>query len=186
MMPIGSRVTVDTSGLDGLVSEAKKRSITLKAVRAGIKVLVPAARANAPRRPGSGALKQSQAYRAAKGRKGKTIAFAVQGARKNKEKVYKGKVIKPGSYDHLVQGGTRPHRTGAGEKLSRFVTLVNSTKAIPGTSQSTGRRHPGAKANPYRRRAFESRQQAVIAATEAKAGEELQKEIERQASRMKT
>ena len=46
-----------------------------KGVRAGIKVLLPPARAGAPKR--SGALKQAQGTKAKKGRKGKTLAFAV-------------------------------------------------------------------------------------------------------------
>lgn len=154
-MAVGLKVQVDTSGISGVVSEAKTRNITMKGLRAGIKSLVPASRAGAPQR--SRALKQAQGYRVAKGRRGRTISFAVQGAKAKYQKTYKGKVVKPGNYDHLVQGGTAPHRLGKGEKLSRLRVTKSSENVQPATSQSTGGRHPGAKPNPYRRRAYEAK-----------------------------
>jgi hypothetical protein len=95
-MRVGTRAVIDTSGIRALVSEAQTRSITLKGVRAGIKVLLPVAKAGAPRRKGSGALKQSQGTKAVKGRKGKTGSYAIQGAKVSKTKTFKGKKIIPG------------------------------------------------------------------------------------------
>jgi hypothetical protein len=179
-MPVGMKVTVetDTRGLSAVVGEAKTRNICLKGVRAGIKVLVGPAKAGAPKR--SGALKQAQGYKAAKGRKGKTIAFGVQGARSSAQRTYKGKVVKPGKYDHLVQGGTKPHRLGKGEKLAtqRIGKLADVFK--PGTSQSSGERHPGAKPNPYRKRAFQAVKDQIGQAVNTAMGEEVQKIIARQ------
>jgi hypothetical protein len=173
MPPVGMKVEIDTRGFQGIVSEAKSRNVTLKGVRAGIKVLVGPAKGGAPRR--SGALRQSQGYRAAKGRKGKTIAFAVQGARKAFEKTYKGRRTVPGFYDHLVQGGTRPHRLGKGEKLERFDARKTADVFKPGTSQTTGGVHPGAKPNPYRRRAYQSNKDQIGRAVLQTMGVELQK-----------
>lgn len=164
-MPIGMRVAVDISGITGLVSEAKQRNITLKAVRAGIKILQPIAKANAPRRKGSGALRQSQGTKAAKGKRGQTVAYAVQGAKTKFQKMVKlpgyrqpVKVV-PAFYDHLVQGGTKPHKLRGGQ-------------------------HPGAKANPYRRRAYESVKSQIGAKMNEVMGIEVQKAIEKQAAKL--
>lgn len=152
--PVGLVTKVDVSGITGFVSEAKTRNITMKGLRAGIKLLVPAARANAPK--ATGTLKRAQGYRVAKGRRGKTISFAVQGAKKKYESKV-GKVVhKPMKYDHLVQGGVRPHRLGKGEKLDRVRVTRSSENFVPGTAQTAGGMHPGVKPNPYRRRAFDS------------------------------
>ncbi len=134
---VGTRVVIDTSGIRELVSEAQTRGITLKGVRAGIKVLLPKAKAGAPKRPGSGALKQAQGTKAVRGKKGKTGSYAVQGAKTKTQKMVrvkgssKARLTIPAKYDHLVQGGTKPHSVGK-------------------------RKHPGARPNPYRKRAYEA------------------------------
>lgn len=179
--PVGMKIEVDVRGFSSLISAVQTRTVTLKAVRAGIKVLIGPAKAGAPRR--SGALKQSQGSRAAKGRKGKTIAFAVQGARNAVQKTYKNRVVKPGKYDHLVQGGTRPHRLGKGEKLAREAIAKFGTAFKPGTSQTTGGMHPGAKPNPYRKRAFAAVKDRVAAEINRVAGLELQKIIDKAGAR---
>lgn len=181
--PIGMKVEVDVRGFQGVVSTAQTRSITLKGVRAGIKVLVGPAKAGAPKR--SGALKQAQGYRAAKGRKGKTIAFAVQGAKVATTKTYKGRTVKPGKYDHLVQGGTRPHRLGKGEKLSRTVSTKAADIFKPGTAQTSGGRHPGAKPNPYRRRAYQAHKDAIGAAVQKAMSDDLNKVLAREAAKLR-
>jgi hypothetical protein len=175
------KVELDTRGFQGVVTEAQSRGMTLKGVRAGIKVLIAPAKAGAPRR--SGALKAAQGYKAAKGRKGKTIAYAVQGARVAAQRTYRGKTVKPGKYDHLVQGGTRPHRTGKGEKLAREAIRKFATVFKPGTSQTTGGMHPGAKPNPYRKRAFQTVKAVMTAAVSKAMGDELRRVLAREAAK---
>jgi hypothetical protein len=158
-MRVGTRAVIDTSGIRALASEAQTRSITLKAVRAGIKVLLPVAKAGAPRRQGSGALKQSQGTKAVKGRRGKTGSYAVQGAKTKTQKVVKGKIVKPGKYDHLVQGGTKPHMAGK-------------------------RKHPGAKPNPYRKRAYEGLKSEIGSMVASVMAVEVQKTISKNAAKL--
>lgn len=157
-MQLQASVKVNTEGFNVLISEAKKRRVTLKGVKAGIRVLQGAAKAQAPYRVRSRALKQAQGVKAKTGSKGKTVSFAVQGARRRVVKFVKlrgyrtpQKVV-PANYDHLVQGGTKPHRLGTGETLGRIAK--GRRKAIKATSQTTGGQHPGTKANPYRMRAY--------------------------------
>lgn len=101
--PIGVQVFSNFPGLDAIAKLAKQRAITLKAVKAGAKIVQRAAKANAPRR--SGALKQSIGIKAAKGTRGKTLAFVVIGARAKVEKVFRGRKVKPSKYSHLVEKG---------------------------------------------------------------------------------
>lgn len=183
MAGVGMKVELDTRGFQGVISEAQSRNMTLKGVRAGIKVLVGPAKAGAPRR--SGALKAAQGSKAAKGRKGKTIAYAVQGARAKYQKTYRGRAVKPGKYDHLVQGGTRPHRLGKGEKLAREAIQKFATVFKPGTAQATGGMHPGARANPYRKRAFEAVKAAISAAVSKAMGDDLRRVLAREAAKMR-
>ena len=158
-MRVGTRAVVDTSGIRDLVTAAQFRSITLKAVRAGVKVLLPVAKAGAPRRPGSGALKQSQGTKAVKGRKGRTGSYAVQGAKAKTQKIVKGKIVKPGKYDHLVQGGTKPHMVGK-------------------------KKHPGARPNPYRKRAYETVKGTIGDVMTGVMAVEVQKEIAKNSARL--
>ncbi len=187
------RVTVktDTSGIDAVISVARQRGITLAGAKAAGKPLKNAARSGAPKRPGSGTLKQAQGIKAAKGTKaGTTASFAVQGARKKVVKMVKlrGKKkpvkVVPAFYDHLVQLGTRPHALGKGESLGRDVTKRRKT-AVVRTGQTTGK-HPGAKANPYRKRAWESVKNQAGAAAMKAMGAATQKEIDRQAAKIRT
>jgi hypothetical protein len=179
---IGGTVKVDVSGAMALLSEAKQRRVTLKGVKAGAKLLKLAARSEAPARPGSGALQQAQGVKAEKGRQGKTISFAVQGARKNVVRMVRtGRSKKPQKaipalYDHLVQLGTRPHATRKGSRLTK------GKKAAVG---QIGSAHPGAKANPYRRRAWARvKGEAGRVTLEAMAAE-LQKVLAKQAAKVK-
>lgn len=184
-MSIGAKVNIDTRGFKSVVSEAKTRGITLKGVKAGVRVLQAAAKAEAPRRPGSGALKAAQGVLAKKGRKGTTISFAVQGARKRvvryvKLRKYKSpqKVV-PAFYDHLVQGGTKPHRLGKGESIGRAAR--GRQKARAATKQLTGKKHPGTQPNPYRQRAWNAVKNEVASETLRAMGEELRKIVAKSA-----
>jgi hypothetical protein len=162
---IGANVKVDTSGFVSVVSEAKTRGITLKGVKAGIRILQTAAKTAAPRRARSGALRRAQGVKARKGWAGSTTSYAVQGARVRvvnfvRLKKYRKPVkVVPANYDHLVLGGTRPHRLGKGERLRRPKTKRrkrrNRKTPLLMTFQTTGGKHPGTKPNPYRKRAWE-------------------------------
>lgn len=177
---ISGKVSVDTSGFKFLVAENKKRDVTLKGAKAGGKVLERAAKATAPTR--TRMLRKAQGVKAAKGRKGSTIAFAVQGARKRTEAMVvppgrkKPERVVPAFYDHLVQGGTRPHSVSKGQRLERKQKTNKKGrlygKMVAQTDQ-TGRQHPGARANPYRKRAWETvKSEAGRSTLEAMAKEE--------------
>jgi hypothetical protein len=180
------RVEVSTAGIDAVLSEAKKRNITLKGARAAAKILKAAARGEAPKR--SGATKQAQAVKAEKGKKGATISFAVQGVKKKFVKMYRRpgrkepeKVV-PAFIDHLIQLGTKPHRTGKGESLGRSATSRRAE--VKRTNQATGGKHPGAKPNPYRQRAWLAVKDRAGAACVAEMAKGTQKEIERAAAKV--
>lgn len=102
---IGVQTFTNFPGLDAIEKTAKRRALTLKAVKAGAKLIQSAAKSNAPRR--SGALKQSIGIKAGKGTRGKTLAFAVIGSRAKVEKSWRGKKVKPSKYARLVEQGTR-------------------------------------------------------------------------------
>lgn len=141
-------------GLDAIEKTAKKRAITQKAVKAGAKLVQQGAKSRAPKR--SGALKTSIGIKAGKGTKGKTIAFAVIGARAKVERTYKGRIAKPSKYAHLVEKGTKAH----------FVRK---------------RRHPGAKAKPFLAPALEGQRAAVGRAILDALAAEIQKVLAKQA-----
>lgn len=165
-MPVGVKIAVDTSGLAAVSKESRQRTITLKAVRAGARILRDAARARAPRRVGSGALRHAQGIKAAKGRRGKTLSYAAQGAKIGVQKAVTTpgrrtpQTVVPALYDHLVQGGTKPH-------------------AVRGRGQ-----HPGARPNPYRRDAYESKKAEIGQAMRDTMAAELRKVIDREAKRL--
>ena len=181
------KVATDTSGIKAVVTAAKARGITLAGAKAAGKLLKNAARSTAPKRPGSGALKQAQGVKAAKGTKpGTTASYAVQGARKKVVKMVRvrgrKKPVKavPAFYDHLVQLGTKPHALGKGESLGRS----GKRKTVAKTAQASGK-HPGAKPNPYRERAWQVVKGAAATAAVNAMGKATQKEIDRQAAKVK-
>jgi hypothetical protein len=147
-MPLGIRVDVDTAGITVALNELQTRSASLKAVRAGIKIVQSAAKSAAPKRGGD--LRRAQGIKAVKGKKGKTTSFAVQGAKTAYVRFRKGRKIKPSKYDHLVIGGAKahfmPYRKGFG--------VLKSQAGVK-------KMHPGARANPYRARAYAGVKSAV-------------------------
>ncbi len=125
------------AGLEAIERTAKKRAITLKAIKAGAKLVQRAAKAKVVKR--SGALKQSIGTKAQKGRKGKTLALAVVGARTKVVQQYKGRSVRPAKYAHLVERGTaraaakpflKPALDGQKGQVSRAVldTLAAEVK----------------------------------------------------------
>lgn len=168
---LSARVNIDTSGFQFIVAENKRRDVTLKGARAGAKVLERAVKADAPQR--TRMLRKSQGIIAKKGKAGTTTAYAVEGSRKKFDEMVvppgrkKPERVVPAFYDHLVQGGTRPHAVSKGERLGRTQKLNKKGKLIGRnviqTSQ-TGHMHPGARPNPFRRRAYDANK-AIIAET---------------------
>jgi hypothetical protein len=172
---ISAKVKVSTGGIKFLVEQNKTRDVTLKGVRAAAKVLERAAKREAPKR--TGLLRKAQGTIAKKGRKGTTTSFAVQGARKRIEAVVvppgrkKAVRVVPAFYDHLVQGGTKPHSMGKviteDQEFRVPGKLGYKTKQVR-IGQAEGRRHSGAKKNPYRKRAWDaSKSEAGEAAVKA-------------------
>lgn len=63
--------------------------------------------------------------------------------------------VNPVFYAHLVHGGTSPHSLAKGGKLPRASrNKRGQVRVTQMLKQETGRRHPGAKANPFIERAF--------------------------------
>lgn len=184
MAILNAKFDLDLSGLDGLKTVAKRRAVTLKGVRAAGKVVAAAARSKAPKRAaGGGTLRRSIGLKAEKGKKGKTLAFVVIGARKRTQKAgvktpYGGTVTAvPAYYAHLVEKGTRPHATLKGSRLAR--------RGKKAGGQGVARtQHPGAKAQPFLRPAYESTKDAAGKAATAAIGAALQAEIAKQAQKL--
>jgi HK97 gp10 family phage protein len=176
---IEAKIVADMTPARLLASVAVQRRITLKAVKAGAKLVVPKAKAGAPRRKGSGALKQSQGIKAEKGKRGKTLAFAVVGARKKVEETIprgrKSVRVVPSYYAHLVEKGTRAHSLNKGAKLGR--------KGKANIGQGTGKQHPGAKAKPFLGPAWESTKDQVGKVVTETIAAEVKKELRKNAAK---
>lgn len=169
-------------------SVAKQRGVTMKGVKAGAKIVQKAAKKAAPRRKkvrgfaldtGSGALRQSLGFKAAKGRRGKTLAYAVIGARKKVRKTVRvgGRTIiaVPAFYAHLVEKGTRPHSLGKGAKLARRGKAAANV---------VGKQHPGARPQPFLGPAYRQNQGVIANAMTAEMGEAVRKELEKAAQKV--
>lgn len=157
------QVLTDTSGLEQVSSVTKKRTITLKAVKAGGKIVQAAAKQKAPRRKGiGGGLRQSIGLKPVKGKKGRTLAYCVVGPRhkvvrmvKRGRKTYKHR---PSKIAHIVEKGSQPHTLRKG-KSGGVV------------------RHPGAKPKPWLAPAFREQKARVGAVVAVTLADETQKVI---------
>lgn len=87
----------------------------------------------------------------------------------------KGKGYPPRTYAHFVEYGTQPHATGAGSIRKVF-------KGSKRTVRQVGGMHPGAKAKPFLRPAFDAKKFEAVRAIEKKIREELDKEIRKLAA----
>lgn len=169
-MSIKGKLDLNLSGLNAVKSAARSRSITLKSVKAGAKVIAPAVKAGAQRR--SGALKQSIGIKTAKGRRTKTAAYAVVGARTKVRKMVKrsrrgAKVLAvPAFYAHLVEGGTKAH-------------------ARPNLETGTAGHHPGSRPKPFLKPAFDANKGKALDAAREAAADEIAKAIRSQAAKLK-
>ncbi|MCC6426280.1 MAG: HK97 gp10 family phage protein [Phycisphaerales bacterium] len=79
--------------------------------------------------------------------------------------------VDPRHYAHLVEFGTRPHAVG---KDSELATRVNSSRK--GSGVQLGKQHPGARAKPFMRPAFDSQSNKADGIIGAKVGELLTEE----------
>jgi HK97 gp10 family phage protein len=175
---VKTAIVADMSAARQLGGTAFLRRVTLKGAKAAANLVAPRARAAAPRRKGSGALRQSIGVKAEAGKK-RTGAIAVVGARKKVVKtVPRGKkTVKavPAFYAHLVEKGTKAHSLGKGAKLGR--------KGKPTVGQDAGKKHPGAKPEPFLGPAWEAVKDQAGAAATAAIGAEVQKEIAKRAAK---
>lgn len=176
-------VDLDLSGLVELKTLSRQRAVTLKAVKAGAKLVQQAAKIRAPRRAtkGGGGLRQSIGIKAEKGRKGKSLALAVIGARKKVSRMVKPprgrKLVKsvPAYYAHLVEKGTAGHAITSGASRGRG----KSSKA---TSHKIN--HPGAVAKPFLGPAWAAVKEAAIDAGQKVMAAEVQKAIAKAAAKL--
>jgi hypothetical protein len=165
------KIELDLSGLQGVATVAKQRAITRKVAMKMARVIKPAVKAEAPKRTGT--LKQAIWAKATKGRKGKTISFAVVGARKavRRKVTVKGvagrgtfsELAVPFNYQNLVALGTKPHSL---------------------TKGGGGKSHPGARANNFLRRGYESKKSEAAAEGQRVASEEFRAVIAKQSQRI--
>ncbi len=167
---VAVQVFTEFSGLDEIVKTSKKRAVALKAVKAGAKIVLARARSTAPKRKGSGALKFSLGIKAVKGTRGKTLSFAVVGARTKVERSYRGRTIKPSKYASLVERGTRAHSLGKGSRLARARKKVLVAAVVV-----AGKKHPGARPRPYLKPSLDTQRQAISSAILRVLGEEILK-----------
>lgn len=178
MAIIRTKIDADISGIEKLDKAIAQRRATLKAIRAGAKIVQRSAKSAVARQ--SGALRQSLGIKGAKGKRGKTIAYAVIGPRKKVRKLVKRKgsrrpvLAVPAYYAHLVERGTRPHAIGKGSKLAR------RGKA----GSAGGAQHPGTRARPFIGPAYTSNRPSIARAIQDALAVEIEKEIAKAAVRI--
>lgn len=121
--------------------------IRTKAVRIGAKPIWMAARAKCPKRHGQLKRSMGAVYRTYRR---SSTRVAVIGARSGFKTTINGRLVDPRKYLHLMEYGTAPH-----QQHGKFW--------IPFLGFVSGIRHPGAKAQPFIRPAYDS--QAETAAS---------------------
>ena len=149
-----------------------QRTVARPAVRAGASIVSMEAKANAKPssfEDSSGALRRSIGVkvRTARSRGRPSGIYALVGARQgqgDRQHTDKRGVTvtrKPFRYDHLVEGGTKPHFAGKGGK--QF--------------------HPGAEAKPFLGPAFEDNRVQIESAVRTRLAEEIEKNARRVAAK---
>jgi HK97 gp10 family phage protein len=167
---VGIKVKTAILGVDWLkqaLQEADK-VVSKKAMRDGInEATKPVLKAEKDAVP-----VQTKTLKRALGRKVKAygnstkgyVVVGVVGARKDAagKPAKFGRVVKVGGrdqyrnpvkYDHLVEGGTKPHSLSKGSRLAK--------RGKAATGQGTGKKHPGAKPKPFVSKARESTKYTV-------------------------
>lgn len=82
------------------------------------------------------------------------------------------------SYAHFVEFGTKPHRVGKG-------SIKELWKGSKKRKRQVGAKHPGSKAKPFMRPAFDELKYEAIRVTEQRIREELAKEVAKLSKRKK-
>ena len=125
-------------------SAVAKRAPSM-AVRAGSKPIIKSIRNRAPRQTGS--LRKSIGVKVKNYRPSSAVT-AIIGARSKSYQTAEGK-RNPSLYSHLAEFGTAPHRLGSQKKI---ITR-------------RGKKHPGAKAQPFMRPGWDAAAPAAVDAT---------------------
>lgn len=147
------KILDDVDGRINALKRTMRNRILRKAARAGAKVVRKEIKSNAPK--ASGALGKSISVKIGTSKK-TGATYAIIGPRRRFVLKRKGTVIsegKPTKYTHLVERGTKPHTLGKGSKR-----VARGKKAM----LQVGKKHPGAKANPFVTRAWASTHNAAI------------------------
>lgn len=169
MAVFAAQVITDLTPAKALKTAAQQRSVTTKALRKGAKPIAKAIKADAPKVTGT--MRRAQGHKVRKGRKGKSIAFAVIGARTKVQTVTKKlgwteRKHVPALIQHLVEKGTKPHPI---KRKVKGKTIVF--------------RHPGAKPKPHMGPGFERSKDEAGRIVAAALVEETHKTLARNAAR---
>ncbi len=167
----GAEVVTGFAAIEAIGKAAKSRQLAVRIVKAGAKVVQASARAKAPRGK-TGLLKKAIGMKAVKGTRGKTLAFAVIGARSKVEGAKGGKTVKPSKYAHLVERGTKPHSLVKRAKKADVAGWAAREKLI---AAGGGKKHPGATPKPFLGPALQSSKAAAGRAMERVAEQEIWK-----------
>jgi HK97 gp10 family phage protein len=164
-----------------------RRNVLRRAVRAGAVVIQKEARRRVPVR--TGALKKAIAVRSdntpygvrgmvyISSRVKMRASAAVQGKFVSaKQRGFAG-TIYPKAYAHLVEYGAQPHYLGRGSQRSVKVKRGDKWVRQGGSSNESGRKHPGARAQPFIRPAYDTKKEAAVEAVTTTLRVEIAKEI---------
>jgi HK97 gp10 family phage protein len=155
-------VNIDVQGIEEMIQKLEQLGTRVAArgpaaaVRAGSSVIIKEMRRRAPTE--TGALKKSIGQRVKTYRRNKTVTSIV-GARSKRYATDKGN-RNPAYYAHLVEMGTAPHRTGRKKSFYRRGAGM----------------HPGSKAQPFMRPAWDAAAPAAVAAVVDKMEQVFDKE----------
>lgn len=158
-MPIGGAVIVGDKALAkklSMLSASHQRKISRPAIRAASAEVRKAAKRLAPRGD-TGLLRKSikNVVRTTHG-----IVYAVIGPAVGFKQVVNGKNVDPANYGQLVEYGTQAHTISPKGRKGTVGTLRIGQKHLAGEVQ-----HPGAKAKPFLRPAFDQTPSARIIQT---------------------
>lgn len=135
-------------------------AIAQRALKAATEPMVEAAKALAPKR--YGALRKSIGLRARN--YGNGIVVCVFGPRNEYVEVRNGKRIRPAKYAHIVEFGAAPHRLFGGTiNATTPIQRQRRRDVLYAAAKAEGRKtHPGAKAQPFMRPAWDANQAQIL------------------------
>jgi HK97 gp10 family phage protein len=146
------------------MKDASKKRVLRPAIKEGAKIVNQAAKVNAASsnfEDSLGGIRRSIGIKTGTIKRGGGV-YAIVGARKGQgekpDERVKGGVRKPFHYLHLVEGGTKPHMVGS-------------------------RHHPGAKAIPILKPAYEENKTQIETIVRVRLAQEIEKEARLQAAK---